>query len=53
LVHHYNTVDVTLDLAARFGPHWLFGALDPREPEWCVAALEFAESDEGLMEDRL
>jgi hypothetical protein len=43
VVHHYRTVDVTLDLARQFGPHWLFGTFDRREPEWCRAALEFAE----------
>lgn len=44
IVHHYRTVDVTLNLAERFGPHWLFGVFDRREPHWCVAALEFAEA---------
>ena len=43
VVHHYSTVGVSLDLAERFGPHWLFGSFDRREPEWCRAALEFAE----------
>ena len=44
VVHYYRTADVTLDLAERFGPHWLFGNFDRREPEWCTAALEFAEA---------
>lgn len=44
IVHHYRTVDVTLNLAERFGPHWVFGLFDRREPQWCVAALEFAEA---------
>lgn len=44
VVHHYRTAGVTLDLTTRFGPHWLFGAFDRREAEWCVAALEFAEA---------
>jgi hypothetical protein len=44
VVHYYRTAGVTLDLAERFGPYWVFGAFDRREPEWCVAALEFAES---------
>jgi hypothetical protein len=35
---------VTLNLAEQFGPHWLFGTFDAREPEWCVAAYEFAEA---------
>ncbi|HYF40760.1 MAG TPA: hypothetical protein VD930_13780, partial [Gemmatimonadales bacterium] len=43
VVHHYSTVGVTLDLAEQFGPDWLFGRFDAREPEWCRAALEFAE----------
>ena len=43
VVHHYRTAHVTLDLPNRFGPHWLFGSFDRREPEWCIAALQFAE----------
>jgi len=43
LVHHYRTAHVMLDLPAQFGSHWVFGSFDRREPEWCVAALEFAE----------
>jgi hypothetical protein len=43
VVHHYSTVEITLDLAEQFGPHWLFGTFDRREPEWCRAALAFAE----------
>ena len=43
VIHHYRTVDITLDLATRFGPHWLFGNFDRREPEWIRPALEFAE----------
>ena len=43
LVHEYRTVGITLDLPARFGAHWIFGNFDPREPEWCVAALQCAE----------
>lgn len=43
VVHHYRTAEVTLDLSARFGPHWVFGSFDRREPEWCAAALQFAE----------
>lgn len=43
VVHNYSTVGVTLDLAERFGPQWLFGTFDRREPDWCRAALEFAE----------
>jgi hypothetical protein len=31
-------------LAERFGPEWVFGTFDRSEPEWCAAALEFAEA---------
>jgi hypothetical protein len=44
IVHYYRTAGVTLDLAARFGAGWVFGTFDRREPEWCAAALEFAEA---------
>jgi hypothetical protein len=44
VVHHYRTAGVTLDLAGRFGPGWVFGTFDRREPEWCRDALEFAEA---------
>jgi hypothetical protein len=44
VVHTYDTVGVTLSLPDRLGPHWVFGRFDEREPEWCKAALEFAES---------
>ena len=43
VIHKFRTVDITLDLAERFGPHWLFGNFDRREPEWIRAALDFAE----------
>jgi hypothetical protein len=43
LVHKYRTVGLTLDLPARLGAGWIFGNFDPREPEWCIAALKFAE----------
>ena len=43
VVHYYRTAGVTLDLADSFGPHWIFGRFERRKPEWCVAALEFAE----------
>jgi hypothetical protein len=36
---------VTLDLAEQFGPYWVFGMFDRREPAWCVAALDFADSE--------
>jgi hypothetical protein len=44
VVHHYRTAGVTLDLAHRFGPAWVFGTFHRREPEWGAAALEFAEA---------
>ena len=44
VVHYYRTAGVTLDLGGRFGPHWVFGTFDRREPEWCAAALTFAEA---------
>ena len=44
IVHYYRTAGVTLDLGSRFGPHWVFGTFDGREPEWCAAALKFAEA---------
>jgi len=43
VVHFYRTAGIELDLFQRFGPHWVFGAFDSREPEWCAAAMEFAE----------
>jgi hypothetical protein len=43
VIHNYTTVGITLDLAERFGPHWLFGTFDLREPEWCRAALAFSD----------
>jgi hypothetical protein len=43
VIHNYTTVGITLDLAEQFGPHWLFGTFHRREPEWCRAALDFAE----------
>jgi hypothetical protein len=44
VLHRYRTVVVTLDLSETLGPHWIFGRFDPRELEWCVAALEFADA---------
>jgi hypothetical protein len=39
-VHTFRTVDVTLDLPATFGPGWVFGTFDPREPGWLASAYE-------------
>ncbi len=36
VVHHFRTVDTTLDLAAIFGPDWVFGRFDEREPDWLL-----------------
>jgi hypothetical protein len=36
VVHHFRTVDTTLDLAATFGPEWVFGRYDEREPSWLL-----------------
>jgi hypothetical protein len=32
--HEFATVARTLDVAAAFGPGWVFGRYDPREPDW-------------------
>jgi hypothetical protein len=38
VVHHFQTVGTTLDLAASFGPDWVFGRFDEREPAWLLAS---------------
>ena len=38
LVHTFRTVGTTLDLLASFGPDWVFGAWDEREPAWLRAS---------------
>lgn len=40
LVHHFRTVGTELDLAAAFGPEWVFGWFDEREPGWLRASYE-------------
>ncbi len=40
LVHHFRTVGTTLDLPATFGPDWVFGCFDDREPGWLVATYQ-------------
>lgn len=40
VVHTFRTVGTTLDLAATFGPDWVFGPWDEREPEWLLASYE-------------
>lgn len=41
-VHEFRTVGRTLDLAATFGPGWVFGQYDDREGEWLRASVEEA-----------
>jgi hypothetical protein len=38
VVHHFQTVGTTLDLPAAFGPDWVFGRFDEREPAWLLAS---------------
>lgn len=38
LVHAFKTVGTTLDLPATFGPDWVFGLWDDREPDWLRAS---------------
>jgi hypothetical protein len=38
-VHHFRTVDRTLDLAATYGPGWVFGKMDAREKDWLARSL--------------
>jgi hypothetical protein len=40
LVHTFTTVGTTLDLPATFGPHWVFGSWDEREPTWLRASYQ-------------
>jgi hypothetical protein len=40
LVHAFRSVGTTLDLATTFGPDWVFGAWDEREPGWLRATCE-------------
>lgn len=35
-VHHFRTVDTTLDLPTTFGPGWVFGRRDDREQGWLL-----------------
>jgi hypothetical protein len=43
IVHHYRTVEMSLDLLQTFGAGWVFGLFDRREREWSLAALRYAE----------
>lgn len=38
-VHHFRTVDRTLDLAASFGEGWFFGGMDARERGWLASSV--------------
>jgi hypothetical protein len=40
LVHTFATVGTTLDLPATFGPGWVFGSWDEREPGWLQASYK-------------
>ena len=40
VVHHFRTVDTTLDLPATFGPPWVFGRFDEREAAWLLASFQ-------------
>lgn len=40
LEHHFRTVGTSLDLPATFGPGWVFGRFDDREPAWLRARYE-------------
>jgi hypothetical protein len=40
LVHTFRTVGTTLDLPATFGPDWVFGRFDEREPAWLRASYD-------------
>ena len=46
LVHHFRTVGTTLDLPAIFGPEWVFGRFDDREPGWLLASFRSLEPSE-------
>jgi hypothetical protein len=40
VVHHFQTVDTTLDLPTTFGPEWVFGRFDDREAAWLRASYQ-------------
>jgi hypothetical protein len=43
VIHHYQTTGDILNLRREFGPDWVFGKWDGREPQWCSATLASAE----------
>jgi hypothetical protein len=38
--HEFRTVGRTLDLAATFGPGWVFGRYDPPEAAWLLEMVD-------------
>jgi hypothetical protein len=40
VVHTFRTSGGTLDLSTAFGPDWVFGRFDDREPRWLAAAWQ-------------
>jgi hypothetical protein len=40
VVHTFRTSGGTLDLSVAFGPDWVFGRFDDREPAWLAAAWQ-------------
>jgi hypothetical protein len=40
VIHAFRTSGGTLDLGATFGPDWVFGRFDDREPEWLAAVWQ-------------
>jgi hypothetical protein len=43
VVHAFRTVGTSLDLPATFGPEWLFGHFDEREPGWLRSRYQAIE----------
>jgi len=39
-MHHFQTVDASLDLPTTFGPEWVFGRFDEREAGWLLASFQ-------------
>ena len=40
VVHSFRSVGTSLDLTSTFGPEWVFGRLDEREPAWVRNSYE-------------
>lgn len=47
VVHSFRTVGTTLELPATFGPDWVFGLWDDREPDWLRASYDAIGSAAG------